>query len=88
MSVVRVFGCLVVAYQNFLGGFLSRCGIVVGKICRVYLVRPGKELHWLSKILNLDCGNIMHLLEFMDVSLEFRSVGRACGRVFKRLDII
>ena len=63
----------------------SQGGIVFGKICRVELVGLGEELRWLSKLLGLDCRNLVYLLEFVYVALEFRRDGRSRGRVFADL---
>ena len=57
----------------------GRGGIAIGKILRVKLTGLGEELRWLGDL---------HLLEFLDVDLEFRRVGRARGPVFGRLNII
>ena len=56
--------------------------LVVGDLRRVNLVGLGEELCWLRKILDIDFGNLIHLLEFVDVSLEFRYVGQDCGQIF------
>ena len=50
-------------------------GLVVGKLCGVGLFELGKYIHWLEKLLDFDCGDLMHLLKFSDVSRNIRHVG-------------
>ena len=57
-------------------------GLVIGKICRVELVGLSGEFGWLVDILELNFGDLVHMLEFLDVALEFRSVGQYRGQVF------
>ena len=66
----------------------SQCGLIVDKLCKVNLFGLGSELRWLDNILKLNYGDIVHLLEFVDVSLDFRRVGKYHGRVFARLNVI
>ena len=66
----------------------SRGGLVVNDICRVNLFGLGEELYWLSKLLKIECGDLVHLLELVDVSLEFYHAGQSHGNFFARLDII
>ena len=47
-------------------------GLVVGKIHRVELVGIGEEIRWLGKLLDINCGHLVHLLEFVDVSFKFQ----------------
>ena len=63
--------------------FFSRGGLIISKLRRVEIVGLGKELRWLCKILKKDFSDLVHLLEFMDVSLEFRNSVRARGRIFR-----
>ena len=53
----------------------GRGGLVVGKICRVDLIGMGEKIPLLGKIPNIDCGNLMHLLELSSVSCNFLRVG-------------
>ena len=62
--------------------------LVADELCRFNLGGLGEEIRWLSKLTKLNFGNLVHLLESVDVSLEFRSSGRSCGKVFARLVII
>ena len=62
-------------------------GLVVGYIRGVNLIGLVEDLLWLKKKPELDCGNLVHLLKFADVSCRFRCVGRARGQVFGQLDI-
>ena len=39
-------------------------GLVVGELHRVDLVGLGEELRWLVKLLEINCGNLVHLLDF------------------------
>ena len=63
-------------------------GLVIDELFRVDLVRLGEEIFLLSKLLDIDCVDLIYMLELVDVSLKFRCAGRAHGRVFEQLDII
>ena len=65
-----------------------RGGLITGELCRVNLVRLGEDLRWLSKLLDIYCGNLVNILEFMDVSLKLRQYGQDHGQFFARLNII
>ena len=66
----------------------GRGGIVGVKIRRVDLIGLNEDIRWLIKILDIDCGNFMHLLEFVDMSRKFWRVIQARGQVFAHLNII
>ena len=63
-------------------------GLVVSKILRVYIDRLVEELHWLGNLIEINVGNLVHLLELLDIDLKFPRVGRVHGQVFAQLDII
>ena len=52
---------------------LSQSGIVVGYLHMANLFRIDGYLRWLSKLLKINCGDLVHLLEFVDVFLKLRS---------------
>ena len=62
--------------------------LVVDKICGVDLIKMVEELRWLGKRPKIYCGYLMHLIEFADVSCNFRRFGQYRGHVFARLDMI
>ena len=57
-------------------------GLVVGDLHSVDLVVMCEDLCWLSEIIKLDCGNLVNLLEFVDIFPVFRRDVQARGRVF------
>ena len=61
--------------------------LVAGEIRMVDLVGLVEKLHWCGDFIDLKFCDLVHLLNFLDVALEFRRVGRARGQVFRRLDI-
>ena len=65
-----------------------RSGLVNSEIRRTKLVGMGEELRWLCDLLKLNFGNLVYLLNFLYLALEFRPVGRAPGQIFAQLDII
>ena len=67
---------------------LSWDGLFIDELLRVDLIRLVEELHWLSKLLDLDCGDLMHLLEFVDVDLELQRPGQDHEQVFARFNTI
>ena len=58
------------------------CGTIVENIRRVNIIGLVEELCWLGNLLEIKFGNILHMLNFLDVALKFRHVGQACGQVF------
>ena len=80
-------GCSEAEIVIFLVLFV-RGGFITIELCRVKLVRLDEELCLLGDILKLNFGNLMHLLELLDVALKFRRVGQDCGQVFANLSII
>ena len=46
-------------------------GIVVGNIHRNKLFGLGEELHLLSKLIGINCEDLVHMLELGDVYQEF-----------------
>ena len=66
----------------------SSGGIFVGKLHKVELVGMCEELSWLGNILELNLGDFVHMLKFLNVALDFWRVGQACGRVFAQINII
>ena len=60
----------------------SRGGLVVSKICRFNLFRIGEELLWEGNFPKTNCVDIVHLLEFSDVTHDFWCVCQARGRFF------
>ena len=63
-------------------------GLVVSKLLRVYIDRLVEELHWLGNLIELNVGNLVHLLELLDMELKLPRVNRDHGQVFAQLEII
>ena len=55
--------CRAAEKRHCLGG-LGQGGIVIGELCKVEIVRLGKELRWLGHLIELIFCDLMHLLEF------------------------
>ena len=66
----------------FVSVIFGRGGPIIGKLLRIKLVGMGEEIICLRDWIDLLFCNLVHMLEFLDVALELRSVGRARGRVF------
>ena len=67
------------AWRHYLGSFL---------VCRSRHRRAGENQRWSCDCVNFSLRDLVHFLQFTDLSRKVRRVGRARGWFFGRLDII
>ena len=60
--------CAAWQHSAIVSVIFSQGGIIVGKLRRVELARMGEDLPWLIELSDVDCGDLMHMLKFADVS--------------------
>ena len=65
-----------------------RVGLGIVELWKFELINLGEKHHWSCEFENIYLYNLVHLLQFTDISLEVRRIGRARGQFFGRLDII
>ena len=87
LSAARVIECRAAAKRHCLGSFFFQGGLVVCEIRRVEILGMVEDLHWLGGIIELLLCDIMHMLEFKDMFLEFRNVGWSRGQFWGQLYI-
>ena len=62
---------------------IGRGGLIVGKLHRVDIVCLVEDLRWLVGLLEINVGDLVHILEFLDMFLKFRCVGQFLGEFLR-----
>ena len=78
VSAAEMARCLPAVWRHCLGGF-RRIGLGMVELCKFDLIYAGENHSCLCEFDKLFLYNLVHFLQFTDVSLEVRRVGWSRG---------